>query len=489
MQRIANLCSLKSLQNAIIENSDDIVTLKDINLHYVSCNKAFLRLLGLKDKVSVIDKKINELFDEKNSRIIRKNCEIIKKTMDSKSFVFEMENGLYSKLIKTTAYPILKDGVLNGILSVSKDVTQEEKLKIHIIEKFGLVNALLENVPVLAYMKDLQNNYIVGTKYSKEFFFQGIDYYAGNIQLDLDDSLNMSQEEDSYVINSKKTLIKEKIYKSVDGGEHWYKLYKTPIFDEKGEVNGVITLAQNIDNDKKLDAQKELFLATMTHDLKNLLQAQISSLQLLSKGKFGAVSENQKEILGMINESASFMREMIYSILSTYKYENGMVRLNKINFNIDELIQICIEESQFLAQEKNIVIEYKKKSDISVVNADEAQIRRVISNILNNGINYAYKNTKIIVTTFEDQDNIYIKIRNVSEPIPENMKKRIFDKYVVGTGTNKIRGIGLGLYFCKKVIDAHNGRIFLNAYDENNEFVIELPIEKSEFKTSVLKFV
>ena len=254
-------------------------------------------------------------------------------------------------------------------------------------------------------------------------------------------------------------------------------------------MNGVITLAQNIDNDKKLEAQKELFLATMTHDLKNLLQAQISSLQLLSKGKFGAVSENQKEILGMINESASFMREMIYSILSTYKYENGMVRLNKINFNIDELIQICIEESQFLAQEKDIVIEYKKKSDLSVVNADEGQIRRVISNILNNGINYAYKNTKIIVTTFEDQDNIYIKIKNVSEPIPENMRKRIFDKYVVGTGANKIRGIGLGLYFCKKVIDAHNGRIFLNAYDENNEFVIELPIEKSEFKTSVLKFV
>lgn len=188
----------------------------------------------------------------------------------------------------------------------------------------------------------------------------------------------------------------------------------------------------------------------------------------------------------MINESSSFMREMIYSILSTYKYENGMVKLNKVNFNIDELIKTCIEEAQFLAQEKNIVIEYKRDSDISIVNADEGQIRRVLSNILNNGINYAYKNTKIIITFVQEEDTILIKIKNTSEPIPESMRKRIFEKYVAGNGISRI---GLGLYFCKKVIEAHNGRISLNAYGNHNEFVIELPMRKSELNTNVLRFV
>lgn len=475
MQSIANLFSLNPLRDVIIDNCEDIVTVKDIDMKYVFCNKAFLRLLGLKDKVNVIDKQINEIFDDKNSKIINGNCEIIKQTMDSKSFVFEVEKDFCSRIVKTTSYPILKDGVLNGILSVSKDFDKDEEAKNKIIEKFKLVNSFLENIPILAYIKDFHNNYIVGTKYSKEFFQYGIDYYAGNIKIDLKNSANIIAEEDRYVIKNKKVLIKEITLKSIEGTEHWYKIYKSPVYDEQKGISGIITLVQNIDEDKKLEVQKELFLATMTHDLKNLLQAQISSLQLLSKGKFGTVSEKQKEILDMINESSSFMREMIYSILSTYKYENGMVKLNKVNFNIDELIKTCIEEAQFLAQEKNIVIEYKRDSDISIVNADEGQIRRVLSNILNNGINYAYKNTKIIITFIQEEETVSIKIKNTSEPIPENMKHCIFDKYVAGSSSTCMSGIGLGLYFCKKVIDAHNGKIRLNADNTENEFIIELP--------------
>ncbi len=486
MQSIANLFSLNPLRDVIIDNCEDIVTVKDINMKYVFCNKAFLRLLGLKDKVNVIDKRINEIFDDKNSKIINGNCEIIKQTMDPKTFEFEVEKDFCSKIVKTTSYPILKDGVLNGILSVSKDFDKDNESKNKLIEKFQLVNSFLENIPILAYIKDLHNNYIVGTKYSKEFFQYGIDYYAGNIKIDMKNSTNIIAEEDRYVIKNKKVLIKERLLKSIEGTEHWYKIYKSPVYDEQKGISGILTLVQNIDEAKKLEVQKELFLATMTHDLKNLLQAQISSLQLLSKGKFGTVSEKQKEILDMIDESASFMKDMIYSILSTYKYENGIVQLNKVDFDIDDLIHICIEEAQYLAQEKNIFIEYRKESDKSIVNADESQIRRVISNILNNGINYAYKNTKIIISFVQEDETISIKIKNTSEPIPESMRKRIFEKYVAGNGISRI---GLGLYFCKKVIEAHNGRISLNAYGNHNEFVIELPMRKSELNTNVLRFV
>ena len=486
MQSIANLFSLNPLRDVIIDNCEDIVTVKDINMKYVFCNKAFLRLLGLKDKVNVVDKQINEIFDDKNSKIINGNCEIIKQTMDSKTFEFEVEKDFCSKIVKTTSYPILKDGVLNGILSVSKDFDKDEEAKNKLIEKFQLVNSFLENIPILAYIKDLHNNYIVGTKYSKEFFQYGIDYYACNIKIDMKNSADIIAEEDRYVIKNKKVLIKERILKSIEGTEYWYKIYKSPVYDEKKGISGILILVQNIDEAKKLEVQKELFLATITHDLKNLLQAQISSLQLLSKGKFGTVSEKQKEILDMIDESASFMKDMIYSILSTYKYENGIVQLNKVDFDIDDLIHICIEEAQYLAQEKNIFIEYRKESDKSIVNADESQIRRVISNILNNGINYAYKNTKIIISFVQEDETISIKIKNTSEPIPESMRKRIFEKYVAGNGISRI---GLGLYFCKKVIEAHNGRISLNAYGNHNEFVIELPMRKSELNTNVLRFV
>ena len=178
------------------------------------------------------------------------------------------------------------------------------------------------------------------------------------------------------------------------------------------DVSGVVVIIQNIDLEKQLDLQKELFLATLTHDLKTPLQAQISSLQLLAKGSFGQVNSSQKEIIDMVIESSDFMREMLYSILFTYKYENGLMRLDKQNFNIDNLIKICMREALYLAKDKNVEIDYKNFAENNIVNGDESQIRRVIANILNNAVNYAYKNTKIIIYICNNNLCIFIRIIN-----------------------------------------------------------------------------
>ena len=132
-------------------------------------------------------------------------------------------------------------------------------------------------------------------------------------------------------------------------------------------------------------------------------------------------------------------------------------------------------------------IEYQNMAAKTIINADESQIRRVFSNILNNAINYAYKNTKIFVVLQEYQDSFKLKIKNTSAPIPDEIKSHIFDKYVSGADAQHRRGIGLGLYFCKKVIEAHNGKISLNGVETSNEFVIQIP--KCDVGTQVLRFV
>lgn len=244
---------------------------------------------------------------------------------------------------------------------------------------------------------------------------------------------------------------------------------------------------QNTDLEKNLELQKELFLATLTHDLKTPLQAQIRSLELISAGTFGKVNKSQKDILDMVIESSVFMREMLYSVLSTYKYENGLAKLNKKRFDIDCLLRVCLKEIFHLAEEKNIKIEYQNLAVNNYIFADEGQIRRVFSNVLNNTINYAYKNTKIFVCFQEYKECIKFKVKNTSAPIPEDIKNHIFDKYVSGDNLNSRRGIGLGLYFCQKVIEAHNGKITLNGNDTINEYVIELP--KFDNENDILSFV
>lgn len=489
MVDITKIYESMSLQNAIINNCDYAVTIKDLELKYIAFNKSFLNIFEIENEEYVHNKKIDEILTQKNSNIIKKNFEIIQKTKKSNSCIITLDKDFSSKIYKVISFPIIEKKEFIGILSITRDATNEEILKLKLIEKIGMINSLLENIPMIAFLKDKDNNYIAGSKYAKSFFLEGFDKYTDNIKIDLKDAAEIIQLEDKHIINQKEQIIKERSIKSTDGQEHWYKIYKTPILDVNNEVNGIVSLAQNIDAEKQLDLQKELFIATLTHDLKNPLQAQISSLELLSKGTFGQITESQKEIINMILESAGFMHEMLYSILSTYKYDNGMVKLNKEIFDIEKLLKTCIKEAFYLAKEKNIEIEYKNIIDNPNLYADESQIRRVIANLLNNAINYANKNTKILITILEDNNYLMLKIKNTSNPIPADIREHIFDKYVSESKMNKQRGIGLGLYFCKKVMEAHNGTISLNSYNTYNEFLICIPKDKTLIKTDTLKFV
>lgn len=228
-------------------------------------------------------------------------------------------------------------------------------------------------------------------------------------------------------------------------------------------------------NDISTEEQKELFIATLAHDLKNPLQAQLSGLKMLSCGSFGSVTKDQKEILSLIIESGEFMQNMLSTLLTTYKYENGALRLNIKKFNFNRLIKKCIKEYSFLTKDKHLQIEFKPKLKKHEIYADETQIRRVISNLLINSINYSFKNKKIIIETENTPDKAIFRITNSSPTIPEEIQTTMFNKYTTGLCFNKCVGTGLGLYFCRKAIEAHSGNIYLVAQKEKNTFTFELP--------------
>jgi two-component system phosphate regulon sensor histidine kinase PhoR len=75
----------------------------------------------------------------------------------------------------------------------------------------------------------------------------------------------------------------------------------------------------------------------------------------------------------------------------------------------------------------------------------------------------------------EDEKFIFIKIKNTGFNISDNIKEHIFEKYVSKASLNNNTGSGLGLYYCKTVIEAHKGKISLNTEPNTNEFIIQLP--------------
>ena len=374
-------------------------------------------------------------------------------------------------------------------MSVSRDVTREENLKTRLLEKNYQLNTLLENLPILVYMKDKNRNLVVANNESRNFVLNGIDSYSDGVEIDMKNALPEVENEDNYVLQNKKYLRKEKVVKDSDGKQHWYKIHKAPILTSNNEINGLVAIAKNIDADKKLEHQRDLFLATLSHDLKNPLQAQISSLEMLYREYYGKIDEGHQEILELVIESAKYMKDMLCTLLKTCKQNNGIIQLVYSRFDILSLMTKSIREVRDLGKIKNVEIRFNSKltEDEKLMYADENQLRRVIGNMLNNAINYAFENSVVDISIKLENGFYVFDFKNESEEISESLKVNIFNKYVCGNPLESNSGVGLGLYFCRKILEAHDGTISLDNIGTKNTFSIKIPKldEKSALITEV----
>lgn len=479
------------LLDAIFEYCEDIITVKDLDLKYIAYNKAFLRsIIEGDEKTPIIGKSIDEVFHNNEcAQVVINNTQKVISDLETNCYTFRHKIHGVNKIIKQTTTPIVRDGIVCGVLSVSRDVTREENLKTRLLEKNYQLNTLLENLPLLVYMKDKNRNLVVANNESRNFILNGIDSYSDGVEIDMKDALPEVENEDNYVLQNKKYLRKEKVVKGSDGKQHWYKIHKAPILTSNNEINGLVAIAKNIDADKKLEHQRDLFLATLSHDLKNPLQAQISSLEMLYREYYGKIDEGHQEIMELVIESAKYMKDMLCTLLKTCKQNNGIIQLVYSRFDILSLMTKPIREVRDLGKIKNVEIRFNSKltEDEKLMYADENQLRRVIGNMLNNAINYAFENSVVDISIKLENGFYVFDFKNESEAISESLKVNIFNKYVCGNPLESNSGVGLGLYFCRKILEAHDGTISLDNIGTKNTFSIKIPKldEKSALITEV----
>ena len=382
------------------------------------------------------------------------------------------------KRLSITALPVISSKELLGISYIVRDITEEEQIREQFFTDNYRLQALLENVPQLIYMKDTNGKYITGTKHSEDFVKNGNDIIH-NITLNMQPIKVSTEQEDKLVINTNKSISIEKEIYDIKGRKHWYNIYKAPINDSNRNVIGIIVIIQNIDDSKMLEAQRETFVASLGHDLKNPTLAQIRAVELLLKGEFGVVQEGQREILEMILDSCRYMSGMLGSLLATYRNERGVIKLNYEEFSLAELVMECVGEMVYVAKNKQTGISIKNECKINTVYGDKIQIKRAVMNLLSNGIKYAFPNTTVNITMYNEDLFTCFKFENNSPYIPPEKQKAIFAQYVSFAGNYKELGIGLGLYTSQKIVEAHDGKMFVMSFKDNrNVFGFKLPNKK-----------
>ena len=217
---------------------------------------------------------------------------------------------------------------------------------------------------------------------------------------------------------------------------------------------------------KKLQQQRDNYIAILNHDLKPPTIALVRSLELLLKESLGILNNEQKYLLKLMLDSSHYMYFMLNTLIAAYKYENKEIRLKYDSFNILLLLEECIAEFDRLIKYtgQKIKIQSELNDTSTYINADRFQLKRVINTLLANSISYSNTDSDIIITVNDiieyDIPKLCIKFTYQSNSKDKKTFDNIFKKYTTHKDKFNRVGAGLGLYLSKQIIETHNGNVF-----------------------------
>ena len=261
----------------------------------------------------------------------------------------------------------------------------------------------------------------------------------------------------------------------------------TVLYGNNGEITGSIAIARDISVLKALEQEKEDFVSMLSHDLKSPITAVVGSIDLVREGRLGPVNAEQKEYLESAIESCDEMVEMIDNLLDVHKLEAGKLVLSFRTEDPQMLITKGVARFRPLARKAQLSLTTSFVSELPALMVDRAKFLRLLGNMIFNALKFTNEGGRIEVIAEvvnldqlrgripavlyapemlpADGGYLMMTVRDTGVGIAEGSRAMIFDRFVQAQHRRRTRigGSGLGLAFCRKMMDAHHGFLWVES--------------------------
>ena len=234
---------------------------------------------------------------------------------------------------------------------------------------------------------------------------------------------------------------------------------------------------RNLMEEKRLSNLKTDFINNMTHELKTPLATITVAGKTLEMDKIRSDESMILETARLIGKQSVHLNQLINMILEISMWERTQFQLDRKKIDIGEVMNDIVSSFKTgcgNCAELNEKYSFKgAKADIDVV-----YFTTLINNLLSNAVKYSDKDTRIEIEGMADNSNIYIKIADNGIGISKTDQKHIFDKFYRASSGNihKYKGLGLGLYYVRKIAVAHGGDVTVSSKPgKGSIFTVTLP--------------
>jgi two-component system phosphate regulon sensor histidine kinase PhoR len=230
---------------------------------------------------------------------------------------------------------------------------------------------------------------------------------------------------------------------------------------------------------KKIGEMRNDFISNMTHELKTPISTISLSGEMLQRDDVQHDPEKIRRYAGIILNENKRLERQVERVLQISKLEKGTIALNPTRFDVHALIDECRENFGLSLRETNGTITADLQATSSTVWADRVHVHNMLNNLIDNAIKYSPNGPQITLRTWNQNNQLCVSVADKGIGIPAQQQRRIFEKfYRAETGNvHNVKGYGLGLYYVKLLVHAHNGSISLNSREgEGSEFILTLPL-------------
>jgi two-component system, OmpR family, sensor histidine kinase VicK len=275
-----------------------------------------------------------------------------------------------------------------------------------------------------------------------------------------------------------------------DGTTRSVSINYIPHIDNDEKVSGFFALTSDISDRKAIERMKDEFISVVSHELRTPLTSLHSALKILVTGRLGVLTKDGQQFLEIADENTERLVRLVNSVLDLQRIESGAVTMEKQACTATELMIQAVDAMQAMAQQHEITL-VNQPLDIQLwVDAD--YIVQALTNLISNAIKFSSpggnvwltverqaqppiapqkgrKSTKSKAAKAAELDAVPIEIlfqvRDEGQGIPDNKLETIFERFqqVDSSDSRKKGGTGLGLTICRKIIEQHGGKIWVDS--------------------------
>jgi PAS domain S-box-containing protein len=248
-----------------------------------------------------------------------------------------------------------------------------------------------------------------------------------------------------------------------------------PVKDFSGKVQGLVLSLIETTERKKVEELKDSFIGMVSHELRTPLTVLIGSLHT---AMIPGMAEEEKH--GLVEDAlweASALSRLLENLLELSRHQAKRLELMKEPVAIDRCVQNVVDNLSRMSPFHKLVMEIP--SGLPLTEVDQIRVERILYNLIENAIKYSPGGGDIRVSAVRSEDQIVVAVSDQGPGIPQEGLSNLFRRFerLTESSANSIRGMGLGLYVCRLLVEAHGGRIWAESEPgKGSTFYFTLPV-------------